>query len=292
VKPILVIGSDGQLAKAFKALLPDAVFLGRGVLDLAYPERVEAALGHYNPAAVINAAAYTQVDNAESEEALAITVNAQSPAAIAIYCSARAIPFVHFSTDYVFDGSGDTPWREDDTPAPLGAYGRSKLAGENAVERIGGKYLIFRTSWVYDALGKNFVNTILRLAAEREELRVINDQFGAPTYAPHLAEAVLRALQHAMSDPHFPSGIYHLCNAGVTTWYAFAVQIVEHARRRGLPVKTKVIHPIRAMEYPLPAPRPHNSRLDCALAHSIFGVSLPAWEEGLIACMEARRETA
>lgn len=290
--PVLITGADGQVGRAFRALLPDAVFCSRSKLDLAYPEKLQEVLGQINPSVIINAAAYTQVDNAESEEELATRVNGESPAVMARYCASRVIPFVHFSTDYVFDGSGDMPRIETDAPAPLNAYGRSKLAGERAIMEAGGEYLIFRTSWVYDAQGKNFVNTILRLASEREELRIINDQFGAPTYAPHLAAAALAALGKAGSVPGFPSGIYHLCQQGVTTWYQFAVQIVNHAKHLGLPVKTKVIHPITTADYPLPAARPHNSRLDCTRARSIFGVALPTWEEGIAACMKEKYETA
>jgi len=290
-KPLLVIGGDGQLARAYKALRPDALFLGRSVADLAVPDKLSEVLERYNPSALINAAAYTQVDNAESEEKLATVVNAESPTAMAIYCSRKRIPFVHFSSDYVFDGSGDTPWKEDDTPAPLNAYGRSKLAGEDAIARIGGDHLIFRSSWVYDAEGKNFVNTILRLASEREELRIIADQFGAPTYATHLAVASLKALEVAMAAPQFSSGIYHLCNSGVTTWHGFATAIVESARAIGLPVKTRYVRAIPASEYPLPAKRPANSRLDCTKALSMFGVSLPTWQEGLAACMRIKHES-
>jgi dTDP-4-dehydrorhamnose reductase len=290
VKPLLVIGSNGQLARAFKQLCPDALFLDRRIADLSQPDQLAEALERYDARAVINTAAYTQVDNAESEEAFATVINAQSPAAMAIYCTRRSIPLVHFSTDYVMNGSGDTAWKEDDAPAPLNAYGRSKLAGEDAIAHIGGSYLIFRTSWMYDAQGKNFLNTILRLVAERSELRIINDQFGAPTYAQHLAAAVLEALDVAIAEQAFPSGIYHLCNRGVTTWYGFATSIVEHARRTGLPVKVRTIYPISSSEYPLPAKRPLNSRLDCSKALSMFGVSLPDWQEGLKACMEQKRE--
>lgn len=285
---VLVIGSDGQLARALKPLLPEASFIGRSVLDLAHPERVEEVLTRYNPSAIINAAAYTQVDNAESEEALAAAVNAHTPGAIAQYCAARVIPFVHVSTDYVFDGSGGHPHKEDEAVAPLNAYGRSKLAGENAITQAGGEHLICRTSWVYDDKGKNFFNTILRLASEREELKIIDDQFGAPTYAPHLAKALVDALASARAKPGFPHGIYHLCNRGVTTWFGFATAIVEQARKRGLPLKVKAIHPIKAVEYPLPAKRPYNSRLDCSKAKTLLGVELPSWEEGLSACMESK----
>jgi dTDP-4-dehydrorhamnose reductase len=290
VKPLLVIGANGQLARAFKELRPDAIYLNRSAADLAHPEAISHVLEQYDPAAVINAAAYTQVDNAESEEALATIINAQSPTAMAIYCANRHIPFVHFSSDYVFDGKGVKPWQADDKPNPINAYGRSKLKGEDAIAHIGGSYLIFRTSWVYDAQGKNFVTTMLRLASEREELRVINDQFGAPTYAAHLAAGVLEALNAALLLPSFPSGIYHLCNGGETSWYDFTIAIVERAVKCGLPVKTRVIQAIAATEYPLPAKRPYNSRLDCSKALSMFGVFLPHWQNGLDACMELKSE--
>ncbi len=288
MKPLLIIGSTGQLARAFKPLCPEAIFLDRASADLSQPHMLTEALEKLDPCAIINTAAYTQVDNAQSEENVVMAINAHSPAAMAIYCAARKIPLVHFSSDYVFDGSGETPWKEDSAPAPLNAYGRSKLAGEDAIAHVGGQYLIFRTSWVYDAVGQNFFNTILRLAAEREELRIIADQYGAPTYAPHLAAGALASLIEAMEATDFLSGIYHLCNQGVTTWHGFATAIVEQGLKRGLPMKVKNIHPIPASEYPLPAPRPHNSRLDCALALSMFGVSLPTWQEGLTECMESR----
>jgi len=288
MKPLLIIGSGGQLARAFAELCPDAIILDRSKADLSQPHNLTETLEKYDPAAVINTAAYTQVDNAEAEEGLATAINAQSPAAMAIYCAAKHIPLVHFSTDYVFDGSGDTPWHEDDTPAPLNAYGRSKLAGEDAITHVGGRYLILRTSWLYDARGKNFLNTILRLAAEREELRIVDDQFGAPTYTPHLANAVLDVLDVAMELPKFPSGVYHLCNQGYTTWYGFATAIIIHARRLGMQLKVRSIIPTPTSEYPVPAKRPHNSRLDCSKALSQFGVSLPTWQEGLAECMELK----
>jgi dTDP-4-dehydrorhamnose reductase len=288
-KRLLIVGSTGQLARAFRQVVPDAIFLDRTHMDLAFPHKVTEALEKHDPRAVINAAAYTQVDKAEKEEQLAANVNAHSPAAMAIFCAGRRIPFVHFSTDYVFDGSGDKPWRVNDIPKPLNAYGRSKLAGEDAIRHIGGRYLILRTSWIYDAAGSNFVNTILRLAAEREELRIIGDQYGAPTYAPHLAAGALAVLEKAMGKCRFPSGIYHLCSQGVTSWYAFAVAITDHARQRKLPLKLRSLQEITADQYPLPAPRPHNSRLDCAKALSMFGVSLPTWQEGLAECMESKK---
>jgi dTDP-4-dehydrorhamnose reductase len=231
------------------------------------------------------------VDNAEKEEKLAFTVNAESPAILAGYSASRDIPFVNFSSDYVFDGSGDTPWREEDATSPLNAYGCSKLASENAVAVAGGKYLIFRTSWVYDAEGKNFLNTILRLAGERDELRIINDQFGAPTYAAHLAKAAISALEVALAKPVFPSGIYHLCNSGVTTWHGFASFIIAQARKNPVnAIKVKNIYPIPASEYPLPAKRPFNSRLDCTKVKSLLNVSMPTWEHGVEDCMKVKYE--
>lgn len=291
MNPLLVIGRSGQLARALQQLKPDAVFLDRAVMDLSYPGRITAVLEEYQPYAVINAAAYTQVDNAEKEEKQAFMVNAESPAIMASYCASHNLPFVSFSSDYVFDGNGDVPWKEADKPAPLNAYGRSKLESEKAIANVGGKYLVFRTSWVYDAQGKNFFNTILRLASEREELRIINDQYGAPTYAPHLARAVLSALEFALGMPAFPFGIYNLCNSGVTTWYGFACAIIERAREHpASAVRVKKIYPIPASEYPLPAKRPFNSRLDCTKIKSVFNISMPSWQQGVQDCMKVKYE--
>ncbi|HEU5046413.1 MAG TPA: dTDP-4-dehydrorhamnose reductase [Rickettsiales bacterium] len=287
---LLVIGSTGQLARALRRLLPNAVFLGRGMLDLSKPETVREVLGNYAPSAVINAAAYTQVDNAEKEEALATAVNAESPAIMASWCAKKNIPFVSFSTDYVFDGSGDNARKEEDAVRPLNAYGRSKAESEKRIVEAGGKYLLFRTSWVYDASGKNFLNAILRLAGEREELRVINDQFGAPTFAAHLAKATLNALETALKQPSFPSGIYHLCNAGVTTWHGFASAIVEEARTHNVPLQVQRIQPIPATEYPLPAKRPANSRLDCSKAKAVLNITMPSWRDGVSECMKEKYE--
>ena len=281
MKKPLIIGSNGQLARSFKAILPDVVYLDRSHADLSHPHKLEEVLEQYNPSLVINTAAYTQVDNAEKEEHLATVINAESPAAMAIYCNERDIPFIHFSTDYVFDGSGEKAWQESDIPAPLNAYGRSKLAGEEAITHIGGKYLIFRTSWLYDAHGKNFPNTILRLAGERDFLRVIDDQFGAPTYTPHLAKASLDAIEYATNQPDFPSGVYNLCNEGETSWFGFACAIVNGAKETGLSIKTSYIEAIPASEYPLPAKRPHNSRLNCSKARDIIGISMPNWRDGV-----------
>ena len=289
--PLLVIGKTGQVARALAAVAPGAVFLGRDELDLANPTSVSAVLEGYSPSAIINAAAYTQVDKAEAEEALALAVNAGSVSEIARFCAARDIPFVHYSTDYVFNGSGVTPWKETDATGPLGAYGRTKLAGEQAIAEAGGKYLILRTSWVYDAEGKNFFNTMLRLGAERETLSVVADQFGAPSYAPHLAAYSLRLLAAAREKMEFPSGIYHFCNSGVTSWHGFAEAIFAQAKAAGLPLKVREVKPIPAADYPTPAQRPANSRMDMSKLAERFAIALPAWEKGLEECMELKRES-
>ena len=288
MKPLLILGGNGQLGRAFQKLCPEAVFLDRESADMSKPESLRPVIDKVDPSAIINATAYTQVDKAEEEEALADKVNAESPKVVAQYCKDKLIPFVHFSTDYVFDGSGDAPWTEDDEPRPLNAYGRSKLKGEEAIRALKGHHLIFRTSWVYDAQGKNFLNTILRLASEREELKIIDDQFGAPTYAPHLAAGSVAALIEAQNHQRFPSSVFHMCGAGVTSWHGFASAIIAEATKIGLPVNVKNIKPIPATEYPLPARRPYNSRLDCTKALSMFGVELPPWQDALAECMELK----
>ncbi len=285
---LLVLGANGQIGSAMKALHPTAVFLDRKDADLAKPAMIESVLESHAPDMVINAAAYTQVDNAEAEEKIAFTINAESPSVIAIYCAGRDIPFVHYSTDYVFNGSGEKPWKEDDEVSPLSVYGRTKLAGEDRIKQVGGRYLIFRTSWLYDATGKNFLNTMLRLGAEREELKVVSDQMGAPTYVPQLARASLKALGNALRKEEFPSGVYHLCHAGATSWYGFATAIFEQARAQGVSLKVHKIHPIPTEQYPTPAKRPKNSRLDCNKAYQVLGVEMPSWQQGLQACMKEK----
>lgn len=284
---ILITGSTGQVGRALVELAGErCIGLDRSQLDLSQPERLASCLEQWNPAAVINAAAYTQVDQAEKEEELARTINGEAPGVIARWCAARGIPFVHFSTDYVFAGNGERPWTEEDAVAPLNAYGRSKLEGEQQVAAAGGRYLIFRTSWVYDATGKNFVTTMLRLARERETLNVVADQHGAPTYAPQLAAATLTALEQAQSLAQFPSGIYHLCHSGETTWHGFAEAIFAAARGRGLDLKVQTVGAIPSSAYPVPAKRPENSRLNTAKAQQVLGVRLPDWHVGLSECMK------
>ncbi|MFO1241663.1 MAG: dTDP-4-dehydrorhamnose reductase [Rickettsiales bacterium] len=311
MKNILVFGKHGQVGRALQALLPEGNhFAGREQADLSKPETLKEFILKLKPSAIINAAAYTKVDKAEEEEALAYAINAQSPAAMAEAAKELDIPFVHISTDYVFDGEGTKPWTEDDKTAPQNAYGRTKRAGEEKIEKVGGKYFIFRTSWVFDSVGPNFLVTMLRLGKEREELRVVSDQVGAPTYAPHLAEALLKTLDKfplpftgegqgggknaaAFPPPNLPpqagggmSGIYHLCNRGETSWHGFAEAIFREAKAKKMELKVERVLPIPSSAYPTPAKRPQNSRMDCSKAKRNLGIELPQWEEGLKAALE------
>lgn len=287
---MLIIGRSGQVGSALARLLPGATVWSREQADLHNPLVLRNALEALPtpPDAIINAAAYTAVDKAESEPDIARAINADSPAVMAEYAARRGIPFVHYSTDYVFDGSGDAPRTEDDKTAPLNVYGETKLEGEALIQDIGGHYLILRTSWVYDAAGKNFFSTMLRLGAEREELKVVADQIGAPSYAPHLAAYTLKALEAARQQSEFPSGIYHFCHGGQASWHGFAEAIFAAARLAGIALKVQNVLPIGTSDYPTPAKRPHNSRLDCTKLARVLGVKLPDWREGLQACMEVK----
>jgi dTDP-4-dehydrorhamnose reductase len=276
---ILVFGKDGQLGKAFKAVFDASKlneihrieYVGRTECDLINAGAIEELLNHMKPDLLINAASYTAVDKAETEVDLAYAVNAKAPEVMAIYAKCHGATFLHYSTDYVFDGSKKTPYIESDVRNPLGVYGKSKAAGEEAIEETfanlpvssSAQYAIFRTSWVYGD-GGNFIRTILRLAKERETLKVIADQYGAPTSATWLAEVSLGLVldEHHQLKP-FPSGIYHAVPLGETTWHALACFAVEEARSAGAVLKLRpdAIEAIPAVEYPLPAPRPMNSRM-------------------------------
>jgi dTDP-4-dehydrorhamnose reductase len=238
------------------------------------PAACAAAIRAHKPRAVINAAAWTAVDRAEAEEAATTTVNADAPGAMARACAELGIPFVHISTDYVFDGAGTAPWHPDDAPAPLSAYGRTKLAGERAVRAAGGPHAILRTSWVFSAHGANFVKTMLRLGAERPTLRVVADQWGAPTPAAAIAAACLIIADRLIADPQL-SGTHHFAGHPDTTWAGFARAIMETA---GLPAQ---VQDIATADYPTPARRPANSRLDCSALSRDFGIPRPDWRAGL-----------
>lgn len=273
---ILLTGRSGQVGYELQrslASLGDIIAPDRAELDLAQPPTIERALRAHQPDIIVNAAAYTAVDRAEAERDLAFTVNATAPEVIAREAARLGALLVHYSTDYVFDGEKAEPYVEDDSTNPLCAYGQSKLEGEQAIRASGCRHLIFRTSWVYAARGKNFLLTVLRLARERPELRIVDDQFGAPTTARMLAGATEAVLARPWNDR--ASGTYHMTASGQTTWCGFARAIVG---ARGL--ATPVL-PIRTEDYPLPARRPRNSVLDNTKLHRTFGVHLPNWQEGL-----------
>jgi dTDP-4-dehydrorhamnose reductase len=265
-----------------------AIPLTQAELDLSKIDTIRETLDRYSPDVVINPAAYTAVDKAEEEQGLASLINGEAPGVMAAWCNDKRIPFIHYSTDYVFDGSGDHPRDENMKTAPLNHYGASKLAGEQAVEQAGGNYLIFRTSWVYDAQGKNFVNTMLRLGGEREVLSIVADQIGAPSYAPHLADATLQALEKVQNLDAFPSGVYHMCNAGETSWNQFALAIFEGAKRHGRVLEITKVNAINTVDYPTPATRPLNSRLDYSRLKQVFDITMPSWQEGLEACLQEK----
>jgi dTDP-4-dehydrorhamnose reductase len=291
---IVILGAGGQMGRAWTTLLGErALPLSRDKVDFAnlrFIGDLEKHIGERTITAVVNAVAYTAVDKAEGEKALAMRINAEAVAALAAWCKEGNIPLVHYSTDYVFDGSGATPRKEVTAPAPINVYGQSKLAGERAIEEIGGKSLIFRTSWLYDSVGKNFFTTMLRLFVEKTEISVVTDQVGAPTYAPALAEASYAVLSKALGEKTFPSGVYHLCHSGETSWYAFAQAIFALARSHVSGIRCESINPISTAEYPSLAKRPLNSRLDCSKAYQVFGVSLPEWEKGLEQCIKETYE--
>ncbi len=275
---ILIFGKDGQLGKAFKTIFTQKIeerhqihYVGRAECDLANVESIAVLLNQIKPDLIINAAAYTAVDKAETEIDLAFAINAKAPEIMAQYAVAHSATLLHYSTDYVFDGSKDGFYTEDDPRNPLGVYGKSKAAGEEAIEdafkkpppQSNAQYAIFRTSWIYGD-GENFIRTILRLAKERESLNIISDQYGVPTSAEWLAKVSLDlALTEGGQIKRFPSGIYHAVPRGQTTWHGLATFVVRAAGEAGASLKVKPgsIKPILAVEYPLPAPRPMNSRL-------------------------------
>jgi dTDP-4-dehydrorhamnose reductase len=271
---LLIYGRTGQVATELARLCPAATFLGRQAADLSDPDAAAAAVEGAEADAVINAAAWTAVDAAEAGRDAAFAVNGAAPAAIARACTGRGLPLVHISTDYVFDGSGTQPWRPDDRPAPLGAYGATKLAGEEGVRAAGGPHAILRTSWVFSAHGGNFVKTMLRLGAERDVLRIVADQVGGPTPAADIARACVSIAERLAAAPDL-SGTYHFSGAPDVSWAGFARAIFDCA---GLSVQ---VEEIPTADYPTPAPRPLNSRLDCTATTTAFGLARPDWRAGL-----------
>ncbi len=272
---VLVFGQTGQVARELARRLPSGVsaeFLGRGQADLSNPAACAAAIMACDADVVINAAAWTAVDKAEAEEAAALVVNGEAPRAMARACAARGLPFLHISTDYVFDGAGDQPFGVDHPVAPLGAYGRTKLAGEQAVLAAGGRFVILRTSWVVSAHGANFVKTMLRLGAERPSLNVVADQIGGPTCAADIADALYMMAAGLLAGK--PGGVQHFAGGPDCSWADFAREIMARA---GLAC---VVQDIPSSAYPTPAKRPLNSRLECS-GLAAFGIARPDWRNGL-----------
>lgn len=284
---VLIFGETGQLATELRRRKGGDTLEthGRGTADFENPEACAALVRATDAGAVINAVAYTAVDRAEDEEALALRINGETPGAIARACAERSIPFVHVSTDYVFDGAGTQPFTTDHPTAPLGAYGRTKLAGEEAIRAAGGPHAILRTSWVVSAHGKNFVKTMLRLGAERDRLTIVADQVGGPTCAGDIAEACLSIAHQLVADPG-KRGTYHFSGGPDVSWADFARAIFAEA---GL---TCEVADIPSSAYPTPARRPLNSRLDNSETERVFGIARPEWRSGLraiLADLEADR---
>lgn len=275
----LVFGASGQVATELARRCPEALFLSRAEADLTDPETCAASIRAAAPDAVINAAAYTAVDQAENDEETAASVNGAAPGAMARACVDLGIPFVHISTDYVFDGSGDAPWPVDAAPAPLGAYGRTKLQGEEAVRGAGGIHAILRTSWVVSAHGNNFVKTMLRLGRTRDSLNVVADQVGGPTAAADIAAASLEIARQLREDSG-KSGTYHFSGTPDVSWADFAREIFAQA---GI---TCAVVDIPTSEFPTLARRPENSRLDCSKTGTVFNIARPDWRVSLTRILE------
>jgi len=284
----LVLGANGQVGWQLRrslSLLGDVVALDARSGDLRRPGELADAIRSIQPDVVVNAGAYTAVDRAEDEPEAAFAVNAHACEMLAEVTRELGIWLVHYSTDYVYDGSGDKPWLETDPTGPLGVYGKSKLAGDLSIAGANPRHLILRTSWVYDSWGQNFLKSILKAAKTRDELAVVADQWGAPTRAALIADVTAFVLLKISNSagPDKLAGVYHLASTGVTNWHAYASLVVEQGLAHGLPLRVTPgkIRPIPASEYPVRAPRPSNSRLDTSRLREAFGLNLPPWQEGV-----------
>ena len=287
---ILISGKTGQVAIELQkhlAGLGELIVLGRDALDLSQPEQIRAQVRAHAPDLIINAGAHTAVDLAESEPDLAFAINGTAPGVLAEEAKALGIPLIHYSTDYVFDGSKPAPYTEDDQPNPLGVYGKSKRAGEQAIAAVGGQHLILRTSWVYSTHGKNFLLTMQSLLPKKTELRVVADQIGAPTWAGTIAQSTRALIERWQAGEAGAWGVYHLTAQGETSWFGFTQAIAEHLTAQGKQCAT--LEPIPASAYPTPAARPQNSRLDCSRLVREWHVSQPDWRVALDECVAEQR---
>jgi dTDP-4-dehydrorhamnose reductase len=289
-KRILVTGIHGQLGQELKQTLTplgEVIGVGRETMDLTQPNAIRQAIAQAKPDLIVNAAAYTAVDKAETEVELANTINAIAPAIMAQECRQIGATLLHVSTDYVFDGKKNTPYLEVDSPNPLSVYGKSKLAGEAAIAQACQSHIILRTAWVYGTYGKsNFVKTMLRLGKEREEIRVVADQVGSPTWAQDIAQVIAKLILHSDKTGEVTTGIYHFTNSGVASWYDFAIAIFEQARKLGFPLKIRQVVPITTAEYPTPAKRPAYSVLSGQKISAILGTHPPYWRDSLRQMLE------
>jgi dTDP-4-dehydrorhamnose reductase len=283
---VLISGQHGQVSRELQRRLGsvgELIVLGRDQLDLAQPEQIRQQVQKIRPDLIINAAAHTAVDLAESEPETAFAINAVAPGIFAEEALILGIPLIHYSTDYVFDGKKVGPYNEDDTPNPLGVYGKSKLAGERAIIDVQGKHLVLRTSWVYSTYGRNFLLTMQRLLQERPEVRIVADQIGAPTWAGTIANSTLALIERWQAGEAVTWGTYHLTAQGKTSWFGFAQAIGEALRQQGKPCANLL--PIPSSDYPTPAVRPLNSCLDCSRLQREWGVRQPDWQIALRECL-------
>lgn len=296
---ILLFGKNGQVGwELNRSLLPlgEVFALSRKEADFSNPESLRDIVREIKPDVIVNAVAYTAVDKAEKEEGLAEIINSTAPGVLAEAALEINALMVHYSTDYVFDGTKESPYVETDEPNPLNAYGRTKLAGERVIQSSGCDYLILRTTWVYASRGSNFLRTILRLANNHNELRIVSDQYGAPTWARNIADVtahVLAGTQQERQAGVFESGVYHLSSRGRTTWYGFSNVIIEKAQQLDTKggVITERVLPITTKDYPLPAQRPMNSQLDSRLLLEHFGLTMPEWQQSVKLCVDEVFET-
>lgn len=283
---ILLFGKEGQVGFELQrslALLGEVIALNRQQVNLTDSAAITGSIERYRPDWIVNAAAFTAVGNAEKQAALAMQINATAPEVMAMAAKKRGCGLLHYSTDYVFDGSKTSPWLETDIASPINVYGQTKLIGEEAIQASGCQHLIVRTSWVYDARGQNFLNTMLRLAQNQPSISVVDDQIGAPTWSRHIADSSGHLLQ--MAKPQH-SGVYHLTAAGETSWFGFAGAIFEQAAEAGIQVPS--ITPIASKDYPTPARRPANSVLACQKLYTTFGLRLPDWQASLALVMQQK----
>lgn len=291
---ILITGGSGQVGFELQrqlATLGNVLAPNRAALDLSNADAVDAFLAEHQPDIVVNAAAYTAVDNAESDQAMATRLNAELPAQLAEYCQQRSSWLIHYSSDYVYNGEGATPWQEGSATGPCNAYGATKLAGDEAIANSGCQHLIFRTSWVYSAFGKSFLATMLRLGAERTALSIVSDQIGAPTPARLIAlvtQQALTTLNNPKTANDLESGVYHLAPKGETSWHGFACKIFQVAKQAGLPlaISPEGVTAIPTVDYPTPAARPLNSRLAVDKVEKALGIQMPSWQSQLALIVE------